>query len=737
MTSLGIVLVAVAAVAAAAALVVIPQAATIVTANEGTAVDLELSPLAERSSVYAADGSFLSNLSANRVDDNLENREEVSLDEIPQPVIDAVLAIEDSDFYEHDGVNLRATVRALVENARAGGIEQGGSTITQQLVKNSILTTDQNFDRKSTEAFYALRLERQMTKDEILERYLNTVYFGAGAHGVKAAAETYWGYTSPSELGWAEAAMLAGVIRNPTRYDPTLNPDEARERRNIILDRLVATGHLTGEEGDTIKMSPLPAERQQPVPNAPTDYFVQEVQDKLLNDESILGGDERDRLNAVYGGGLKIYTTFDPNAQTAALAAREELLPNIKEDCYTRQRVDNDPNGACIPEFTVATVTLDSHTGAVRALVGGPEFQREQFNLATQGARQPGSSMKTYVLAAAFEQGYTPSDSIRLDGPCRFPNPDGYPDPYVVSGRHRGTGTLTKATQQSNNCAFVRLGQIVGNDKVIELATRLGVTTDAMSNQLSLPLGSYEITPLEMAAAYAVFPNDGVYNEPYYIERIEDRDGNVIYEHRAQGARAVTTQTARMVAEVLEANVQAGTGRRAQIEGHFAAGKTGTTQEHADAWFVGFTDYYTTAVWLGDPNERIRIEFPQLAGVYSARGGFGGEIPASIWGHYMGALHADREGVPFAEPEPYDGNRSLKVPGEIEFCGEIGSGPTMIIDSDDDGIPDCIASATTEPPQDGGDDGGGDDGGDGGGGDGGGGDDGFGPGIIVPPGWDD
>ncbi|MEL7209508.1 MAG: biosynthetic peptidoglycan transglycosylase, partial [Actinomycetota bacterium] len=240
--SLGIVLVAVAAVAATTTLAVVPQAVTIATANEGTAADLELNELAERSSMFAADGSFLTLLTEE------ENREPISLDEVPQEVIDAILAVEDADFYEHDGVNLRATFRALVENVNAGGIAQGGSTITQQLVKNAILTPEQNLNRKTTEAFYALRLERQMTKDEILERYLNTVYFGAGAYGVQAAAETYWGYDSASELGWAEAALLAGLIRNPRDFDPTRFPDTARARRSTILDRLVATGDLTREE---------------------------------------------------------------------------------------------------------------------------------------------------------------------------------------------------------------------------------------------------------------------------------------------------------------------------------------------------------------------------------------------------------------------------------------------------------------------------------------------------------
>ena len=703
LTSLGIVLVAVAAVMAAATLIVVPQAATIVTANEGTAADLELDVLAQRSEMFAADGTSLTLLT------EVENREPITLDEVPQEVIDAILAIEDADFYEHDGVNLRATFRALVENVNAGGIAQGGSTITQQLVKNSILTPEQNLNRKTTEAFYAIRLERQLTKDEILERYLNTVYFGAGAYGVQAAAETYWGYTSASDLGWEEAALLAGIIRNPTGFDPTLNPDAAQARRSVVLDRLVATEHLTEEEAAELKFRPLPAERQEPKDRAPTDYFIQEALEQVLNDASILGNDPALRYAAVYRGGLKIYTTFDPAAQDAALEARE-LVPDIKENCFRDQRRDNDPEGDCVPNFTVAIATVDSHTGAVRALVGGPDFQRERFNIATQGKRQPGSTMKTYILAALFEQGFTPSDIVRTDRPCSFPNPGGTPDPYVVDSRFGGgggVGSIAAATRASNNCSFVRLGRVAGMENVFELAGRLGIDTSEFDDVPSAPLGTEEITPMDMAGAYSAFANDGIYNEPWYIERVEDRDGNVIYEHRPDGSRSVGTETARMITEVLEGNVERGTGRRAQVEGHFAAGKTGTTQDFTDAWFVGYTDYYTTAVWLGDPDQKTRIKFPEYGArgwSSSGRGGFGGELPSEVWGAFMNAIHEGLEPVPFSAPDSYRGGRFLAAPDEINPCslsGDFSTRNTVLVDEDGDGRDDCFVTitTTTQPPE--------------------------------------
>ena len=672
LASLGIVLIAVAAVASTAVVASAPHAATFATSHAGTAADLELSSLAERSSMYASDGTFLTFLTEE------ENRQEVDLEDIPQEVIDAILTIEDADFYEHDGVNLRGTFRALVENINAGGISQGGSTITQQLVKLSLLTTDQNLSRKSTEAFYALRLERQMTKDEILERYLNSVYFGSGAYGVQAAAETYWGYDSVAELGWAESALLAGIIRNPTQYDPTRFPNAARARRSVALDRLVSTGHITPEEAETYEFAQLPAERQQPFDTKPTDYFVQQALLTLLRDDpSILGGDEQSRFNAIYRGGLKIYTTFDPVAQQAALQTR---------DSYIEESTG----------YTVAIATVDSKTGAVRAMVGGPEFERNKFNLATQGLRQPGSSMKTYVLAAAFEDGYTPNDIIRADGPCSFSDVTAENGVYRVGGRlSTPRQSLAAVTRSSNNCAFVRLGQVVGNDKVIQASQRLGISTfkEVHGEFLSLPLGPVEVIPMEMASAYAAINNDGKLNKAWYIERIEDRDGNTIYEHRPDWTRAISQQSARMITQVLESNVRSGTGQNGQLNnGHAAAGKTGTAQNHEDAWFVGYTEYYTTAVWLGDPTEKRPI-------IINGQRIFGGNLPTRIWGDYMNLLHENLEPIAFAEPEPYRSNRYLKVKGEIDFCEDAtfegATGATQLVDSNGDGRNDCFKPVTT------------------------------------------
>jgi membrane peptidoglycan carboxypeptidase len=667
--SLGLLLVAVASVTSAAALTIIPQLGDVVTATESTSAELELDALAQRSTMYAADGSFMTLLVGE------QNRESISLDEMPQEAISAILAMEDNDFYEHDGVNFRAVFRALAQNISAGGIEQGGSTITQQLVKNALLSSDQSFDRKKTEAFYALRLEEQFTKDEILERYLNTVYFGQGAYGLKGAAEVYFGLEDPMDMGWEEAALLAGLIRSPNSTNPVTNPQRARDRRATVVERLVSLELISESQGRRINLADLPEERSAPLSTKPSDYFEREAQKELQENPAIpIGDTPAERIAAIYSQGLQVYTTFDPAAQALAEQAKADLLPI-------------DSRG-----FTLAMATVDNNSGAVLAMVGGDEFTREQFNLAVDGLRQPGSSMKTYVLAALFEAGYTPSDTVRGDSPCKFENPGGVPNPYEVKGGSGRRITIASATRASNNCAFVRLGQVVGNDNVIEVARRLGISTP-LDAVLSLPLGSKEVRVIEQAAAYAAFINDGIYNKPWYIERIEDRNGNVIYERRPDGRRAVTVQTARMITQTLESNVRGGTGTRARLpNGMPAGGKTGTAQNSEDAWFVGFSPYVTTAVWMGHPDEKV-----PMRGVAGWGTIFGGTVPAAVWGQFNTAYHELLEAREFADPESYGGGRYLKVDSETDFCrtSDIGvDNEGTVISTDSDGN-DCYVPITT------------------------------------------
>jgi penicillin-binding protein 1A len=656
------------ALVAATLAVIAPQVRSAAAANrtEPESVDLNvLNTFTVRSYVHAADGSLISTLQGPE-----SNRSPVGLADMSDQVKLSVLAVEDASFYDHAGVNLKATFRALLENLSAAGVEQGGSTITQQLVKNVYLTSNQTLDRKSKEVALALRLEQQLidtakaynipdpereAKDKILETYLNTIYFGSGAYGVEAAAQTYWGKHA-SELDWPEAALLAALISSPVGYDPTNFPDRAKRQRSLAIDRLVQLDQITDAQANTYKLAPLPRVKCTPASDtdptpicgkgtepAPTDYFAEEVKQALLNDPQYnLGDTYAERYSEVFNGGLKITTTIDPGAQ----AAQEQAV---------REGVPKNSIGV-----TAAAVSIEPSTGAVRAMVGGPGFDQFKYNIAThQPGRQTGSSFKTFVLLAAMEEGNIPDDSVGGGG--SFKNPGGDPDPYKVTGKG---GTLTSVTQASSNGAFVRLGITVGLDNVVDTAKRLGLSSE-LQPVLSLPLGVEESTPIEMASAYSAIPNGGI-RQPYYlIDTIEDRDGNVVYQHAPNGTRAFSAQTACLTTKILKANVDGGTGTKAKLGKQQAAGKTGTTEDHADAWFIGFTPYLVTAVWLGNPDHREPMYRLGPAGP-----AFGGTYPARIWHDFNVKYHEGRDLQGF--PDCDTTRRGTKVTGPGEKSPSLG-----------------------------------------------------------------
>ncbi len=615
----------------------VPQAANLVTAHVETASLPELNPLAQRSVMYAADGSVMAVLKAE------ENRKPVALAQVPQPMIDTVLAVEDAEFYHHRGVNARSLIRALLANVSAGGVTQGGSTITQQVVKNALLTPKRDANRKLKEAIYAVRLERTMTKDEILERYLNTVYFGNGAYGVQAAAELYFG-TDVGQLGYAQAAFLTGLIRNPVGYDPFRFPARATDRRRIALNRLVDVGKLTRDQADLIDATPIPTAPQTTASAAPPeDYFVEEVKQQLLDDVR-LGETAQERYNAVFKGGLQIYTTFDPKMQQEALQARNDQLP--------------DTGG----KFTVALVALDPRTGAVKAMVGGPGFENAKFNLATQGIRQPGSSFKTYVLVAALEAGVRPTDIIDGTSPCRFPLPGGQPD-YVIASEGAGVGPISKMITLSINCAFVRLGLIVGLDRVIDTARRMGITSK-LDPLPSMSIGSEEISPLEMASAYGVLAADGGRHPAYYVDKILDSSGDVIIQHDdSKAEQAVDVGVARLATQMLQGVVKSGTGKRAALADRPVAGKTGTSQDNADAWFIGYTPQLVTAVWMGASEGRIPMR--NVGGINVT----GGSYPAKVWHEFMEKALEGQPVLQFGEPPELSDRRAARLYLPYVECG--------------------------------------------------------------------
>jgi membrane peptidoglycan carboxypeptidase len=624
-------------------------------AGSGDPGPISLRPLAQRSYMYAADGSVLAVLREE------ENRQSVPLDTIPQHVISAILAVEDAGFWVHEGFDVRGMLRAFRANVEEGGISQGGSTITQQLIKLDVLGNEQTLDRKVEEIVLASRLEKTMSKEEILDRYVNTVYFGNHAYGIQAAAETYFGVNA-RDLNPGQGALLAGLIRNPVSYNPVRFPERAAERLDIALERLVDVGALTeGEAAVWKQATPIPTAVHEVLPRA-NDYFASAVEQQLLADKR-LGRTPEERFNAVYFGGLKVYTTYSPAAQAQALAARDQNLPLVNGVFPA----GTDPATGKPRYGSAAVVSVGPTTGAIPYMVAGPGFQNYRYNLVTQNKRQTGSSFKTFVLATAMERGYSPDDQINGTGPCLFDNPTGEPDPYEAEnfgGSTRGVGTLTTQTLGSVNCAYVRLGLIVGLNNVVNMAQRLGVHStpaDGLAANQSLPLGSAGVTPLDMASAYATLANDGVYNAPYIIERVEDRNGKVIFQHQPAPKPVISPQTARLVTEILRQNVTSGTGTAAALgTGQPAAGKTGTHTGSYDAWFVGFTPQLATAVWIGGLGAQFTI---RLGGA----GITGGSYPARIWGDFMRAWHAGRPIQQFVGPQRVPGGRMLAVPGSVDL----------------------------------------------------------------------
>ncbi len=693
-----------------------PRVADFASANSSQSAEVDLNSLALRSVVFDSSGGLVGELAGE------ENRALVTLDEVSDELIASIIGVEDADFYRHNGVNVKAVVRALIQNVNSGRIQQGGSTITQQLIKNGVLNADKDLlDRKIPEAALAIRLESQMTKDEILERYLNTIYFGGGAYGIRAASELYFG-VQPSELDWGQSALLASLISKPVGGDPILHPDEARIRRERALNRLNQLELIDDVQFTLFNATPLPTSRQAlfSLDSLEEDYFLEEVKQKLLDDER-LGETRRDRIEKVFAGGLRIYTTIDPVAQQAAETAVNETVP------------------ANALGFTGAMAAVEPGSGAVRAMVGGPGFEEFKFNIATQKGRPTGSSFKPFVMAAAFENGFVPTDQIGGKGPCSFENP---PQPVYeaenFANSRGGTDTIRAQTMRSSNCAYLRLGELVGQENVVQTAHNLGVTAH-LDPVLSLPLGPFDITPLDMANSYATFANDGIRVDPYFIERVEDANGDIVFEHSSASTefRAVSEQTARLVTGVLESNVRSGTGKNARLPGQAAAGKTGTAQDFGDAWFVGYTPCLATAVWMGHPDERLPMR--GLGG----RNVTGGSFPAMIFGQFNEAYHSliecgdferangtragkrwltdgeeDEKDLAFKSP---CGAKSAEVDadgdGRVDWCRDLGGMeylggcPGLLVpkDTNGDGKPDrCVAvgppstppPTTTPPPSD-------------------------------------
>jgi penicillin-binding protein 1A len=546
-----------------------------------------------------------------------ENRVDVPLDAVAPVVRDAVVAAEDHDFYSHSGLSPIGLGRAVWANVRGKSL-QGGSTITQQLVKNTWLTPERSVSRKAKEAILAIKLEREWSKDEILERYLNTVYFGRGAYGIEKAAEIWFG-KSAADLALPEAALLAGLIRAPESADPARDMDTAVRRRQIVLDAMVETGTATADEAAYAASGPIVVEgkddpdEQLQGSNA---YFVAAVRKWLV---------ARYGEQVAFGGGLQVKTTLRPSMQTAA----EEAAKLMEGD---------DPE--------VALVSVDDR-GAVLAMIGGRNFQASNVNLAmgAQGGgsgRQAGSTFKPFVLAAALEGGIPVSQ--RYPGPAeKTIDVEGIEYPVEnYGGESFGSIDLVEATAHSVNTVYVQLMADVGVQNTATMATDLGITSEIPPNP-SIALGAVEVSPLDMAVSYMTFGARGERVTPFLVEEVTDSEGKVIYRSGTSRERVLPEPIADTVNHVLQSVIDRGTGRAADI-GRPAAGKTGTTTDNTDAWFVGYTPRVSTAVWMGYKDGNTPMDNVH------GRSVTGGSFPAQIWQQFMSTALEGVDTGEFVEP---------------------------------------------------------------------------------------
>lgn len=585
------------------------------------APDLDTVPrdVPEQSQVLDAQGAVLGVL-------RREFRERVPLEAVPDHLVDAVVAAEDRRFFTHAGIDARALVRAAVANVTAGGVEQGGSTITQQLVGILYDTEapDGSAEGKVREMLLARQLEREHDKDWILEEYLNTIYLGAGAYGVKAAAETYW-RKPVGDLRLHESALLAGLIRAPESLNPAREPVAARQRRDAVLDTMLGEGMITPGQAASARAAPVEVAPRPPAPSTLEPHWVDFVVRSLLG-SAAFGATEEQRAARLYGGGLRIRTTIRPDLQAAAREAIARFLP--------------DPDD---PE--VALVAVVPQTGEIVAVVGGRDHTRLQFDLATQGRRQAGSTFKTFVLAAAVATGYAPDH--RVSGAQGvLPTDSG---PWTVRNYDRvsrGMITLEDAIRASVNAAFARLGLEVGIDRVVALAHLMGVTSP-LEEHPAVALGGLQggVSPLDMASAYATLANLGTHVPVSPVARVEDADGRVLWRPDRTPRRALDASAAFVVTRMLEGVVEAGTGQAARLEDRPVAGKTGTVDDHTDAWFVGYTPGLAVAVWIGYPQGRV-----PLTGVAGVRAVTGGTLPARIWKAFMQQALQGQAPQPFTLP---------------------------------------------------------------------------------------
>ena len=565
---------------------------------------------AETSIIYDRHGNVIARVFA-------ENRRVVPLDKMPRLLPKAFVAAEDARFYQHPGVDAWSILRALLHNLRSGRRGQGGSTITQQVARALLLSPEKTYIRKVKEAILAYRIDKTLSKDAILNIYLNQIYLGEGAYGVGAAAQTYFG-KPVAELSLAEIAILAGLPQAPSRYSPFRHFPQAKRRQAYVLNRMAEDGYITPEAARRAYKQALLWQPKKDETDEEARYFIQYV---------------TKYINRTYGhqrlltGGLRVHTTLDRNLQRAAARALRHGVAQwgVRQGGKTGR-----------PE--AALVSLEPQTGKIRAMMGGVNYDESQFNRAVQARRQPGSAFKPIVYAAALESGLLPN-SLFNDEPITFTDQNGRTwKPHNYSGTYKGLTTLRNGLVHSNNIVSIKVLREVGVKPVVALARRLGIHSP-LANDLSLALGSSAVSLLELTNAYAAFANQGRVTPPLAITRIEDRDGTVLEENKPRPQPALDPRTAFQITHILKGVIASGTGRRARGI-PFSAGKTGTTDQYVDAWFIGYTPTLVTGVWMGHDRSRTL-----------GKEETGGRATAPIWHGFMAQATAYKAKKDFPVPE--------------------------------------------------------------------------------------
>lgn len=539
-----------------------------------------------------------------------QNQISIPLEEIPASFTDAVIAVEDKNFYQHHGVDMVGILRAVVTNLRQRRVAEGGSTITQQTAKNLFLTNERTLTRKIKELFYAIQLERQYSKDEILTMYCNTIYFGHGAYGVEVAARTFFGKNA-RDLTLSEASMLAGLPQWPSQYDPYQNPDAARQRQLIVLDRMAEEGKITLAQKEEALQQHLEYRRAQYM-GGDAPYFMAMVKDYLI---------EKYGERQVFQGGLRVHTTLDLNLQQAANQAYVEGTQNWD------------------PDLQAALVAVDPSNGHIRALIGGRDYAASNYNR-VYAKRQPGSTFKPFMYSLAIDWGFTSADKFQCKKvQFKLPNGDIYrPTDYGDKPYHWKSFTIKEAVMRSDNVVAVQVNNVLTPKETARHAEKFGFAD--LQPVLSLPLGSNEVTPLSMAAAYSAFANEGLYSQPIYIVKVEDPAGTILEENDVEQKQVIGAENAYVITNLMQGVLEAGgtaSHLRNTIGNIPAAGKTGTTDDFNDAWFVGYTPRICCAVWVGYDRDK-NVNLP------------GGTVAGPIWAKFIASAANQTGPADFIKP---------------------------------------------------------------------------------------